>query len=85
MVPASSKDFLDFRQTTECGFALKFVRDMKISYSQVHRTDKYSHYNSIIWPVWLNVFVYELSGCVFESRYCHLNFRYGASFKQQVP
>ena len=37
--------------------------------------------------IWLNgwVFVYELSGCGFESRYCHLNFRYGACFKQGVP
>ena len=39
------------------------------------------------WPIWLNgcVFVDELSGCVFESRYCHLNFRYGACFEQGVP
>ena len=36
----------------------------------MHRTDKYSQHNSIIWPIWLNgrVFVYELSGCGFESR-----------------
>ena len=40
----------------------------------MHRIDKYSQYSSIIWPVWLNgqVFVYELSGCGFESRCCHL-------------
>ena len=32
--------------------------------------------HSNIWPVWLNgwVFVYELSGCGFESSCCHLNF-----------
>ena len=38
-------------------------------------------------PVWLNgwVFVYELSGCGFESRCSHLNFRYCASFEQRVP
>ena len=38
-------------------------------------------------PVWLNdcVFVYELSDCGFESRCCHLNFRYCAFFKQGVP
>ena len=37
-------------------------------------TDKYSQHSSIIWPVWLNgwVFVYELSGCGFESRCSHL-------------
>ena len=36
----------------------------------MHRTDKYSQHSSTIWPVWLNgwVFVYELSGCEFESR-----------------
>ena len=31
------------------------------------------------------VFVYELSGCGFESPCCHLNFRYGAGFEQGVP
>ena len=28
--------------TTECGFTLKQVRDMIRTYSQMHRTDKYS-------------------------------------------
>ena len=39
------------------------------------------------WPVWLNgwVFVYELSGCGFESRCSRLNFRFLACFKQGVP
>ena len=43
--------------------------------------------NEIERPVWLNgwVFVYELSGCEFESRCCHLNFRYGACFEHGVP
>ena len=31
------------------------------------------------------VFVYELSCSGFESRCCHLNFRYGTSFEQGVP
>ena len=37
-------------------------------------TDKYSQHSSIIWSVWLNcwMFVYELSGCGFQSRCCHL-------------
>ena len=46
------------------------------------------HDNNIaIWPVWLNgwMFNYELSGCEFELRCCHLNFRYGACFEQGVP
>ena len=33
---------------------------------------------------WLSV-IYELSGCGFESRCCHLNFRYSACFEQGVP
>ena len=35
----------------ECGFTLKRVRDMIRTYSQMHRTDKYSERSSIIWPV----------------------------------
>ena len=52
--PASSKEFLDIQATIECGFTLKRVRDMIRTYSQMHRTDKYSQHSSIIWPVWLN-------------------------------
>ena len=39
------------------------------------------------WPVWLNgwVSVYEVSGCGFESRCSHLNFRFRACFEQEVP
>ena len=76
MAPASSKEFLDIQATVECGFTLKLVRDMIKTYNQMHRTDKYSQHSSIIWPVWLNcwVFVYELSGCGFESRCSHLKF-----------
>ena len=66
---------------------LKRVRDMIRTYSQMHRTDKYSQHSSIIWPVWLNgwVFVYELSGCRFESSWSHLNFRFRACFEKGVP
>ena len=44
--------------------------------SQMRCTDQYSQHSSIIWPVWLNdwVFVHELSGCGFHSRYSHLEF-----------
>ena len=47
---------------------------MIITYSQVHRTDKYSQHSSINWSVWLNswVFVYKLSDCKFEFCCCHL-------------
>ena len=69
-----ARSFLTFRQTMEYRFTPKFVRDLIITYSQIHRTDKYCQHSSIIWPVWLNglVFHYELSSCGFESRCCHL-------------
>ena len=40
-----------------------------------------------VWPVWLNgwEFVYELSGCGFESSCSHLNFGFRACFEQGVP
>ena len=40
--------------TIECGFTLTRVCDMTRTYSQMHRTDKYSEHSSIIWPVWPN-------------------------------
>ena len=51
----------------------KRVRDMTRTYSQMHRTDKYSQLSSVIWSVWPSgwVFVYELSGCEFESSCSH--------------
>ena len=60
---------------------------MTKTYSQMHRTDKYSEQSSIIWPVWPNgwVFVYELSGSGFESSCSHLTFRFRACFEQGVP
>ena len=44
-------------------------------------------YEELNGDLYLNgwVFVYELSGCGFESRCCHLNFRYHACFEQGVP
>ena len=53
----------------------ELVSDMTRTYSQMQRTDKYSQLNSIIWPVWLNgwMFVSELSGCGFESSCGHFN------------
>ena len=72
LLPARSS--LTSRQTVECAFTLKLVRDMIITYSQMHCTDKYSQHSSMIWLAWLNgwVFVYELSCCGFESRCCQL-------------
>ena len=53
--PVSSKEFFDIQATIECGFTQKRVRDMTRTYSQMHRTDKYSEHNSIIWPVYFFV------------------------------
>ena len=36
-----ARSSLTFRQTIECGFTLKLVRDMIITYSQMSCTDKY--------------------------------------------
>ena len=76
-MPVSSKYILDFQATTKSGFSLILDCDIIGPYSQMHGTDKYSQYSSIIWPVSLNpcVFVYELSGYGFESRRSHLTFR----------
>ena len=57
------------------------VCDMTRTCSQMHGTDKYSEHSSIIWPVWLNgwVFGYELSGSGFESK-CRSENHFGTSF-----
>ena len=82
-----ARSSLTFRQTIECGFTLKLVRDMIITYSQMHHTDKYSQHSLIIWPAWLIgwVFVYELSGCGFECSCSHLNLRFCTCSEQGVP
>ena len=73
-MPASRKEFPEIKATTDCGFTLKCQCNMIRTYSQVHRTDKYSQHSSIIWPARPNslVFAYELSGCGFESSWCHI-------------
>ena len=38
------------KASIECRFTQKRVRDMIRTYSQMHRTDKNSQHNSIIWP-----------------------------------
>ena len=81
-----TRSSLTFRATIKCGLTLKHVRDMMRTYSQMHRTDKYSQCSSIISPVWLNgwVLFYELSGCGFKPSCSHLNFRFHACFEQGV-
>ena len=82
----SSKGFFDIHPTIECRFNLNRVSDRIITYSQIHHTDQYSQHSSVIRLVWLNVlvFVYKRSSCGFESRCCHLNFKYHTCFEQRV-
>ena len=58
------------------------VSDCNWTRTHDHLTRKRTFY-----PVWLNdwVFVYELSGCGFESSCSYLNFKFRACFKQGVP
>ena len=46
-----SKEFLYIQANIDCGFTLKGVCDMTITYSQMNRTDKYSETSSIVWIV----------------------------------
>ena len=57
-----------------------------ITYSEMHHIDNSSQHSSIIWPVWLNgwVFVCELCNCGFESRCSHLSFWFRAFFEEGV-
>ena len=63
--PPTSKKLLDIEATIEYEVTPKSVRDMTRTYSQMYRRDKCSQHNSIIWPVWVNywLFVYEKNGC----------------------
>ena len=86
IAPVSTKEFLDINGNIECGFTVKCVCDMIITYSRMEGKDKYSKHSAIIWSVLSNrwVFGYELSDCGFDSRCSHLNVRYGPCFEQGV-
>ena len=85
-MPILSKKLIDIEATLKWWFTLKCVRGMITTYSQMHRTDKYSQQIPIIWPVWLNgwVSLHEISGCGFESSSSHLNFRFHECFEKGV-
>ena len=46
--PLRGRSTLTFRQTIGFGFTLKLIRDMIITYSQMHCTDKNSKHSLII-------------------------------------
>ena len=60
---------------------------MTKTYSEMHRTDKYSEQISIIcWICWNGwVFVQKLAGSEFESSCSHFTCRFRGSFEQGVP
>ena len=72
----------------ECGFILKLICDMIITYSQMHRAEEYSQHSSNGW-----LLVYELKGCGCESRCSHLQWLFRSFFylkhchlwKKQLP
>ena len=82
-----SKELFGIQAIIERGFTLRSVRDIIRTYTQVHRTDKYSRHSSIIWPLSLNsfVFLYEVIGFGFESSCSVLNIRFCACFEKGVP
>ena len=55
MEPVFSEQFRDIQANIECGFIHKCGRDMTRTYSDMHRTDKYSQLTSIIWSICRNV------------------------------
>ena len=48
ILSASGNKFIDIQETIACRFTMRLVRDMIMTYSQMHRRDKYSQHNSII-------------------------------------
>ena len=69
---------------TECHSKTRMWHDKNTQ--SMHGNNLYFQCSSIIWPVWLNdgVFVYELIGCGFNYRCCHLSFRHHVCFEQKV-
>ena len=86
-MPISSKGFLDVKATIYCGFTLTCLRDMMITCSQTHSTEKNSKQSSIIWPFLLNgwVLIYKIRYCAFESCYSQLNVIFHVCFTEEVP
>ena len=86
---ASGKELPNIQTTIERGFTLKRVCDITRTYSEMHRTYKYSEHSkcTIVWSVWQNdwVFVYELSGSRFETSCSHLTLRFYVYFEQGAP
>ena len=85
MVPASSKEFLDIQWKYRVWFTLKFVRDMIITYSQMHWTDKKlqqlnhlaSLANLVSLAVWIQFFITNhISNQVMKHNYYFMLFSY---------
>ena len=56
IAPVSSKEFLDIQAIIVWIHSeRRTCHDQNIQSSQMHHTDKYLQYSSIIWSAWLNV------------------------------
>ena len=51
IAPVLNKEFLDIQANIEYGFSLKRIQDITRTYSQMHRTGKYSQFSSLIWSL----------------------------------
>ena len=51
LAPNLIKEFVDIWANIECGFTLKCIRDMRLTYTQMNCRDKYSEIISIVWSV----------------------------------
>ena len=72
---------------TVCYHYVMYAFQIEPTLYQILRRDRSSQDNPILWPAFLNgwVYVYKLSACGFKFRCSHINFRYLACFKQEVP
>ena len=50
-LPVSRNEIIKIQTTTDYGFNLKIVHDMRKIYSQMYSKDKYSHLSSVIWSI----------------------------------
>ena len=85
-LPGSSVLIADFKHLPngwECYVCILTIAIQGTINSGYKWTQTFKHF----WPVWQNgwVFIYELSGCGFESSCSHLNFRFRTCFEQGVP
>ena len=68
----SSKEFLDIQATIECGFTLKHVRDMIITYSSTTGTQKLKNFTDQIQDSHLPPSILKKAGLRYVATKIHL-------------